>query len=286
MSIMSVFEIALSEQRDKLSQLVFSDDHLNTELPLVSVRNEEWALKYNDEDFESFYKRIKFVGPKSPVFYFQGKETRHQGCSFAMSVDSGVSTKLYDFHYCYVLDDGDQVKGSFSLNSYIKPKMDRLFYASDIILFKLTFQGSRDVPVHPLDLSTYIANGKEVALFGYDGKVYVSRRLLKMQSNAFGAMFGHDSDEKLTNEISMAHFNVKELKAFKEYLLTGVITDGDETALALMLLGYMYDIKKMSTEAKHYILKHVKKADKKKVSNILSSLRDSYMESKLQEITL
>ena len=49
------------------------------------------------------------------------------------------------------------------------------------------------------DLKSYVERGSQVTLVGIDGSTTVSKRLLKMRSEALEMIFSHDSQEKQTD---------------------------------------------------------------------------------------
>lgn len=155
--------------------------------------------------------------------------------------------------------------------------IDPLLYLHDFVTLRLNFihidmNGPNGASFYPLlpGLKSYVERGPTVTLIGADGKVTVPRRILKLRSEALEGMFNHNLKEKQTNQIEMADFDCKTLTAFKNFLLTGKITDGEETALGLILLGDKYDIQGMKSAAENFVKDNIVEMDMDDVFDVLS----------------
>lgn len=127
-------------------------------------------------------------------------------------------------------------------------------------------------PMPDTGVKSYIERGTSVTLVGNDGNVSVPKRLLKMRSAAFEAMFDHDTKEKRTGQIELEDFDSKTLTAFSHFLSSGEIQDGKETALGLILLGDKYDIQDMKEVAEKFVKKNYDQMNQEDVLDVFSKV--------------
>lgn len=244
---------------------------------VIKLDSNEWVIDHDFSDFPPLNERIQFAGSTTVFNVYEEVDTRYgldfDGVSLSLAVIAEQNAFNGPSEYCveYQIDheDGSIKTGKFTEK---EPTSSLLEFDSEnpSILFTLTFKPPVEQSFFKRNavVESFIGRGPKVTLIGLDGTVAVPRRLLELWSTAFEAMFSHDSKEKRTGIIEMKDFDSQTLAAFVQFLETGEIKDGKETALGLILLSDKYDIQQMKEAAEDFVKKNIGEMNKEGVLEV------------------
>lgn len=252
------------------------------------VKGNVWRVTDDDDRYEKvnfeepLRRRLLFDG--SPVvFDVHGREEdgpdgrRYQ---FNVSVDKDIPSNqiVIDIKYAIFFNNGigtgERVRMS---GNKATPNIRPVFFKDNthvtgirFTLDKVIFKPFFFATIATVD--SYFDRGPIATLVASDGVVSVPRRQLERWSSAFEAMLNHDTVEKMTGQIKMEDLDTRTLIALKQYMMTGKIVDGEETALGLILLGDMYGVQGMKEAAEFFVKHNIERMDKEEVWDIYSRL--------------
>lgn len=235
---------------------------------VLILDSDEWELPRDKID--QLDARVQFAG--SPIVFNLQAYFASYGCGYKLKAKprSSIDQESYRIE-CHVrLFDGQEYSGVVSQTTTLLCEL--IEGPDDIESVIFTFKKITPFYTRNANMEAFIERGPSVTLVGSDGSVSVPKRLLEMWSEALEAMFNHDSLEKRTGQIRMEDYNAKTLTAFKQFLLTGKIENGNETALGLILLADKYDVQVMKKAAEDYVKQNFQEMDKDEVLDILQKV--------------
>lgn len=128
------------------------------------------------------------------------------------------------------------------------------------------------------DLLKFVSNGNQVTLMGYDGNVFVPRRLLQARSQTFEAMFTHDMEEKQNSQINLSDVSMNTLEAFTRFLSTDKVIFNAKTIIELYIIGDKYNIQSLKLLSRKLMLEHKQDLNSEEVYNVISKIEPDLIE--------